>query len=374
MKPIRVALIGTGYMGKCHAMAYNNVRTVFPDLPRIELVWLCDREGEQTKATAENFGFAKHTQNWQDAVHDDSIDLVSVTTPNHLHAEISVAAAETGKHVWCEKPMAMALNDAIGMRDAVQKAGVASMVGYNYMHNPAVAQAKKLISDGRLGRVFAFHGHFDEDYLANTNLPYTWRLQSSLTGSGAMGDMMSHLISMATYLVGPVEAAFGEMTTVHKQRDKGDGTKADVLNDDITHGLLRFANGATGNITSSRVNWGWKNRFDWEVSGDKGTLWLNQERLNELHFYEVGDTEAEQGYKRILTGLGHPNYKNFSPAPGHGLGFNEQKMVELKLLLESIVESKPSYPNFDDSLAVEFIMDALTRSAKSGTWHPVGTA
>ncbi len=371
MKPIRVGLIGSGYMGKCHAMAYNSVRTVFPDMPKLELVMLCDREGEKTATTAENFGFASHTQNWEDVVSHPEIDLVSVTTPNSLHPPISIAAAKAGKHVWCEKPMSLALADSQAMCEAVKAAGVVSMVGYNYMHNPAVAQARAFIDAGRLGNVFSFHGHFDEDYLADTEMPFSQRMESSLSGSGAMGDMMSHLISKATYLVGEVDQAFGEVRIIHTARSREDGSKVTVTNDDITHALLRFKNGATGNLTSSRINWGWKNRFDWEVGGDKGTLMLNQERLNELYFYEVGAPAEEQGFKRILNGLSTPHYSNFSPAPGHGLGFNEQKVIELKHLLDGISKGEKNYPNFADSLHVEEIMHAIQQSAKAGAWAKV---
>src|SRR5215207_3531322 len=219
MKEVRIGLIGTGGMGKAHATAFNNVPLVFgnePARPKLEIV--ADVDADAVKAWANNFGFARWTTDWREIVEDSNVDVVDITTPNHLHAEMAIAAAEAGKHVYCEKPLANTSADAARIVDAVEKSGVTSIVGFNYLKNPAQAFAQQLISEGELGEITLFRGTFDQDFLADPDIPFSWRQDRKLAGTGALGDLGSHTISLAHFLVGDIAEVCGMNITRIKER------------------------------------------------------------------------------------------------------------------------------------------------------------
>ncbi len=370
MERIGVGLIGTGFMGKCHAMAYGAVKAVFGDVPFVDRVTLCDVDAKHAAKCASEFGFAKSTTNWRDLVNDPAIQLISVTSPNGMHREMAVAALEAGKHVWCEKPMALSIADAEAMTAAAAKAkGLATALGYGYLRNPALQFARKLIADGAIGEVFDFRGSVDEDYMADPQLPWSWRLTRKDAGLGTLGDLTVHLISLAQELVGDLSSLSAMVDVVHKQRPvPGSAKMAEVENDDIAHALLRFASGARGVLTSSRIAHGRKNGLKIEVHGSKGMLWLDNERMNELNLY-VADGPAEQrGFRRILSGPYHPAYDKLCPAPGHGLGFNELKVIELAELLYAAMGRPSQSVNFARGLTIEKAIHAFARSAETGSW------
>ena len=368
MDSLGIGLIGTGFMGKCHALAYAAVGTVFEVVPRPRLELLCDIPAEHAAERAAAFGFARATDDWRALVADPAVDLVAITTPNSLHAEMAIEAARRGKHVYCEKPMALSLSDAEAMAAAVREAGVKALVGYNYTRNPAVVHAKRLIEAGGIGRIVHFRGVFDEDYLADPELPHSWRMERAKAGSGALGDLASHLINMALFLCGPIRAVMGDFTTVHGSRPKPGGGRGEVDNDDTVAGLVRFARGFSGSLLSSRIAWGRKSHFAWEVHGSAGSLVFDQERMNELQLYQASGAMAEQGFKTILTGPSHPPYGAFTPAPGHGLGFNDLKIAEVGHLLRGLAGEEDLHPTFEEALATERVMDALQRSAAERRW------
>ena len=361
---VRVGLIGTGFMGKTHAHAWRNVQAVMGCKQRIDLRALCDVPRDQAEQLAEQLGFARATDDWQELVTADNIDVVSITTPNHLHKDLALAAIAARKHVWCEKPMALTLEDAEEMTAAAEKAGVKTLVGYNYIHNPAFAHAKRLIADGTIGRIVHFRGWVDEDYQADPDLPWTWRAKIADAGLGTLGDLGVHLISMAYGLCGPVESLVADMQTVHKTRPLpgGDGA-AEVENDDTATALLRFQAGFQGSISSSRSAWGRKNRLAWEVHGTKGMICFDQERMNELQLYINDGPKATQGFKTVLTGPDHPPYANFCPAPGHQIGFNDLKCVEAAELLSALDGDRRPYPDFGHAVQFEQVAHAIAASA-----------
>ena len=247
MAGIGVGLIGAGFMGKCHALALAAVGRVFGDVaaPRLEV--LCDTPAERASAMAGQWGFARATADWREVVADPGVGLVSITTPNRLHREMALAALAAGKHVWCEKPLALTLAEAEEMAAAAERAGVRTMVGYNYLRNPAFAHAKALVQGGRIGRVVHFRGMVDEDYQADPELPWTWRATLAGAGLGTLGDLGCHLVSLAVALVGPVESVLAETVTVHETRPLADGSgRARVENEDLASALVRFAGGVTG--------------------------------------------------------------------------------------------------------------------------------
>ncbi|WP_119388361.1 Gfo/Idh/MocA family protein [Taklimakanibacter lacteus] len=373
MDRIGVGLIGTGFMGKCHAMAYGAVKAVFGDVPAVDRIALCDVDKAHTTKLAHEFGFARATTDWRDLLADPSISLISVTSPNGLHREMAVAALAAGKHVWCEKPMALTLADAEAMTAAAAEAkGQATALGYGYLRNPALQYAKSLIAEGALGDVFDFRGSVDEDYMADPDLPWSWRLRAKDAGLGTLGDLTVHLVSLARELMGPIARLTAMVDVVHEERPvPGGAAKARVENDDIAHALVRFGSGARGVLTSSRVAHGRKNGLKLEVHGAKGTLWLDNERMNELNLYLAEGPPERRGFRRILSGPHHAAYGKLCPAPGHGLGFNELKVIELAELLYQVTGRPSQSVTFAKGLEIEKVIHAFARSAQHGQWVDV---
>ncbi|MCV6574724.1 MAG: Gfo/Idh/MocA family oxidoreductase [Cohaesibacter sp.] len=368
MTTLKIGLIGTGYMGKCHALAYRNAKAVFGNLPDLKLEMLCELPLDRAATFAEQFGFARHTDKWQELVTDPDIDIVSITTPNKFHKEMALEAIKAGKHVWCEKPLALTLQDAQEMTDAARTAGVKTQVGYNYLKNPIIQEAKRLIQSGAIGRLLHFRGVVDEDYQADPALPWTWRATKADAGLGTLGDLGCHLVSVAYELVGPIESLVADMQTVYPTRPMPDGNGVGkVENEDIASALLRFENGITGTFSSSRSAWGRKNHLIWEIHGDKGMLAFTQERFNELQLYQNEGPIGSQGFKTILAGPAHTPYQNFSPAAGHGLGFNELKVIELAGFLDAITKDGKAQPDFEAALEFEKVIHAIADAAKTGT-------
>ena len=378
MESIGIGLIGAGFMGKCHALAFGAVKAVFGDVPRPKLEALCEVTLAKAQDAASRFGFARATDDWRALVEDPKVDLVSITTPNALHHEMALAAIAAGKHVYCEKPMAVTLGQAEEMAAAAARSPVRTLVGYNYLKNPAVLHARALIDRGAIGRPIHFRGIFDEDYMADPSLPGTWRSLRRKAGLGVLGDMGCHLVAAALYLAGPIESVLADTRIVYSRR-YGDGEGADVPdgagdsgsepteNEDVATALVRFESGCDGSLAMSRSAWGRKNRLAWEVHGDAGMLAFDQERMNELALYQAGGPVAEAGFKTILTGAAHPPYGEFVPAPGHGLGFNDQKVVEVRHLLTGIAGDTPIHPDFAAALEIERIIYAIDESGRSGS-------
>lgn len=372
MASFGVAVIGTGFMGKCHAMAWSHVRAVFGGETEIRLEALCDTNEGLTKQRASEAGFGRAETDWRRLLDDPRIDIVSITTPNNLHREMAVAFLEVGKHVWCEKPMALTLDDAEAMTAAAATSGARSLLGYNYIKNPAIEHARKLVLDGVIGRIIHFRGQVDEDYQADENVPWSWRSRLETGGLGVLGDLTCHLVSFAHYLVGDVVQVCADIETVHKLRPvPGSKEMREVENEDIAHAMVRFESGATGVLMASRAAHGRKNMIRVEVHGTKGMIAFDQERMNELQLYVADEPAAERGFKTILTGSAHPPYGAFTPAPGHQLGFNELKVIECKHFLECIENGVEPYVNFAEGLKIEKIIHGIAASAASRSWLDV---
>ena len=370
MNEVGIGLIGTGFMGKCHALAYGAVKAVFGDVPTPRLEILCDLNEEIARRSAAEFGFARWTTDWRDVVADSAVDVVSITSPNALHLEMAEAVAGAGKAVYCEKPLALTLADGIAMAKAVDAAGVASLTGYNYLRNPALIHVKKLIDDGAIGDIIQFRGIYDEDYMADPGLPYTWRCRVGDAGTGALGDLTVHLISVARFLVGDIAQVMGEVRTVHAKRPDpaNPGQTGNVENEDQANALIRFANGVQGTIGSSRVAWGRKCYLACEIHGAAGMITFDQERMNEVRLYQNRGDKAEQGFKTILTGPVHPPFNRFNPAPGHGLGFNDLKTIEVAHLLRGLAGQETLYPTIADALHIERVIHAIIASSEHDAW------
>jgi predicted dehydrogenase len=292
---------------------------------------------------------------------------VAITTPNALHHDMALAAIAAGKHVHCEKPLALTLDQARAMESAARTAGVQTMVGYNYTHNPAFQHARRLIADGAIGTPVHFRGWVDEDYQADATLPWTWRATRAQAGLGALGDLGCHLVSLAHGLMGPIDSLIADTQIIHATRPLPDGSgTAAVENEDTASAVVRFASGAQGTLCTSRSAWGRKSRLDWEVHGTTGMLTYQQERMNELHLFQSTGPAATQGFRTILTGPAHPPYGDFVPAAGHQLGFLDLKTIEVAAFLRGIAGGPRQAPTFTDALAFEAVIHAIDSAARSG--------
>ena len=291
MKEIGIGVIGTGFMGKAHSIAYSASASVFGTglRPRLEMV--CDLSPERAQIRAADLGFSRYSSDWREVVNDPAVELISVCTPNDTHAEISIAALAAGKHVWCEKPMSTTLTDSAAMRDMAMNSSAKTIIGYNYTKNPAVTHARRLIEEGRIGRVSGFFCRYDVDNEADGSRPWSWRMSRDKSGTGANGDVLSHVISVGHYLTGStISKVVGDIAIIHQQRADADNpdSQKTVDNDDMVSALVTFANGVKGHIGASRVTWGRKCGLRWEIHGTEGTILYDQERLNELKLFYKG--------------------------------------------------------------------------------------
>jgi predicted dehydrogenase len=374
MTEIGVGVIGTGFMGKAHSIAYSASASVFGTGLRPKLEIVCDLSPQRASQRATDLGFSRYTDKWQEVVEDPAVQLVSVCTPNDTHAEIAIATLARGKNVWCEKPMSTSLADSAAMAEAAENAKAHTIIGYNYTKNPAVTHARRLVEEGRIGRISGFFCRYDVDNEADGARPWSWRMSRASSGTGANGDVLSHVISIAHFLTGSeICRVVGDMAIVHPERrdpNSPDSLK-NVDNDDMIAALVHFENGVHGHIGASRVTWGRKCGLRWELHGTEGTICFDQERLNELQLFTRGDDLAMAGFRTLLTGPQHPPYAAFLPNGGHSLGYMDVKICELHDLLSAIETGKPVWPDFQAGLKIEKVMDAVDRSALSGKWEDV---
>ncbi len=366
MHTLRLGLIGSGFMGRTHALAAHSVGLVFPQYGAPTCEILADTDAAQAADQAAALGFRRSTGDWRELVADAQVDIVDICTPNHLHYPMAKAALEHGKHVYCEKPLALSVDESRELAALAKDRGCVTLVGFNYAKNPIITMAGNLIAQGALGRIHHVRGTHIEDYLADPKRPGGWRTRQALAGLGALGDLC-HILSLTQRLVGEPVAVCADFQTVYRERPDGP-----VENEDQMHALLRFDGGAIGTIECSRVAWGRKNGLTLEISGSKGSLCFDQERQNELYFYRGGEGDP-QGFKRILLGPDQPDYAAFCPAPGHGLGFNDLKVIEMRDLLEAINGSGQSWPDFGAAARIDAVTAAMAASFDSGGWVSVNT-
>jgi predicted dehydrogenase len=372
MKTYRVGLIGSGFIGRAHAIALQEVGAVFPDVAAPACEILADRDAAQAAKSAAAMGFARSTGDWRELVADLTVDIVDICSPNYLHREMALAAIAAGKHVWCEKPLALDAAEAQEVASAAAHAGVVHLIGFNYSQNPLIRLAQSMIAAGELGKVLGFSGRYFEDYMADPAVPHSWRCERKLAGAGALADLGSHLVDMAEILLGPIDSVLATLETVHAQRRvPATGEMRSVENEDTARALVRFARGCGGSFEISRVATGFKCGLAFTVFGSNGSLSFDQERMNELRHYSAADAPGRRGFRTILAGPEHPDYAHFCPAPGHGLGINDLKVIEARNLLRAIADGAPARPGFDVGLRVQRVMDAMERSHGSGTWTKV---
>ena len=379
---VNVGLIGAGFMGKAHSLAYASMPMFFwppPCVPRRRM--LAEVDAGLARDAAARFGFETSTGDWRELVESDDIDLVDISVPNDAHAEIAIAAAQAGKHIICEKPLARTLEEARAMYEAVSAAGVVNMVAFSYRRTPAVAYAQQLIASGALGRIRNFRGTYLQDWSNDPDLPLSWRFQRAVAGSGALGDIATHVIDLARYLVGEIIGVSAQMQTYIRNRPVSEGAdqlagarkltdapRAEVDVDDEVMTLLRFDGGAVGSLEASRHAHGRKNYLTFEVHGDAGSLVFDYERRDELQVYLAEDAEDRRGFRTVFTGPAHPYGAALWPIPALGIGYGETKIIECYELMRAIAGDGDGAPDFGDGYQIARVCEAITESAESGGW------
>ena len=387
-RTLNIAMIGGGFMGKAHAMAYATMPMFFwpaPALPCRKV--LADVSEDLAADGATRFGFQESTADWREAVTRDDIDAVDIVTPNDSHAEIAIAALSAGKHVLCEKPLARSGAEAKTMLDAARKAGTVTMVAFNYRRTPAVALAKKYIEEGRIGRILNFRGTYLQDWSADPNGPLSWRFQKEIAGAGTVGDIGTHVLDFARYLSGEITAVNAMVHTYIAERplqaggldklgasDKsGGGARGVVDVDDEMVALLRFENGAVGSIEATRNAYGRNNFLTFEVHGSEGSIAFNYERLDELQVMFADDPADARGFRTVYTGPAHPNGEALWPIPGLGIGYGETKIIECHDFVSAIVTGGEAAPDFEDGWRISAIADGILESGETNRWVTLGS-
>jgi len=364
---LRIGLIGSGFMGKAHAFAYGTAAKVF-DLPfEVELHTLADASLDLAQRAASALGFAHATSDWRAMVADPAIDVVHVTAPNAFHKEMSLAAVAAGKHVHCEKPLAPRASDAREMAEAAEARGVKTQLGFNYLCNPMLALAREMIQAGELGEIRSYRGIHAEDYMTDASAPFSFR--NDPVGGGVMADLGSHALATAEFLLGPIARVMGDAVTAIPARPDGQGGMRPVTTDDVARAFLRFESGASGSVEASWIAMGRKMQHDFEVYGSKGALLFTQERFNELHFYSADDVRGRQGFRRIEAGPAHAPYGRFCVAPGHQIGFNDLKAIEMAGFLDALAGTAPEPFNFRKGLRIQELVETVLASSREERWR-----
>ena len=371
MKKLNIAMIGYQFMGKAHSNAWRQVGRFFdtPFEPVMKVI--VGRHEEKVKEAADRFGWQEHATSWEQVIARDDIDVIDICTPGDSHKEIAIAAAEAKKVVFCEKPLANTLKEAEQMLDAVKKNGVIHMICHNYRRAPAVTLAKQLIDEGQLGELYHYRGTYLQDWIVNPEFPRVWRLEKSKAGSGALGDIGSHSIDLARYLVGEITEVAGLLKTFITERPlpDGSGQKGTVDVDDAALSMLKFDNGAIGTVEGTRFATGRKNYNRFEINGSRGSVVFDLERMNELELYiEEG---PNSGFRTVLaTDAAHPYVGSWWP-PGHIIGYEHTFTHTVLDLLRAVSEQQVPTPNFEDGVQTQKVLEAIEKASESKKWEAV---
>ncbi len=370
MEKIGVGLIGTGYMGKCHALAWNAVSGVFGGKLKPELVMLAEVNEELAAARAQEFGFAGSTGNWRDLLSDPHVQIISITTPNQFHPEMAIAALEAGKHVYCEKPMAPSFEDAQKMLEVARKTGKKTFLGYNYIQNPMMRRISELLRGNEIGDVLQVRIEMDEDFMASP--ADEWGIKSgAASGFGALDDFGVHTLSLLCALELNIAKVMCHMTKPYATRKDKEGRDKPVETYDAATVLFELANGGNGTLQLNRAAWGRKGRIAVQIFGSKGSITYDQERMNEMKVYKAEGPAASQGFTTILAGPAHEPFGRFIPAPGHGIGFNDLKVIEISEILKSLQGQDSHLIDFEKGIKIEGLVHAMAKSFEQAGWVTV---
>src|SRR3954466_15923797 len=382
-RDIGVGLISVGWMGKLHTRAYQAVPSVYPELGlRPRLVSAADTSADRVEYAKDVLGYERGTTDYHEVLADPDIDVVSICAPNMLHREMGIAAAKAGKPFWIEKPVGRNAQETGEVAAAAREAGVATSIGYNYRHAPAVEHIRKLVADGTLGRITNIRSVFLNGYAAEPKGALSWRFQQEFAGSGAMGDLLSHVADLVQYVVGPITEVTALSTIVHPQRPIlpmgtgthfaviEDGELGDVENDDYAAVLARFGSGAVGTLEVSRVVVGPQCGLALEVYGTEGAASWNFERMNELQL-ALGRGGPHAGYTTVLGNPHLGDYGRFQPGPGNSMGYDDLKVIEARKFLVAVTGGDAGACTIDDAQSASEVVSAAVASAASDSWVKV---
>lgn len=368
MKEIHIGLIGAGWMGKAHTTAFHNAKMIFgDDMPVFEMV--SDVNEEQVKNFAQKMGYKRYTTNWMDIITDPMIDLVDIATPNCMHFEMAKAALEHGKHIFCEKPLSLSAEQSRILADMAKEKNVVNYCGFSNIMNPANQYVKELIQSGKLGKIMRVHATYDQDMLLDPEIPIAWRHINKFAGSGALGDLCSHLLSVFQMILGDIDEVIGVDSIVIPERPIKAGLKElqKVENDDIITFLIKYKNGIIGDISSSRVATGRKNYFYYEIQGTEGTVVYNLERMCEVQVYFKADADRDNGrdcgFRTVLLNPEHEGFKYFQPAGGIAIAFDDMKTLQAHTLMQAL-HGKDYICNFEMGAKVDGIINAVLKSRR----------
>lgn len=381
-KTLRVGMVGYRFMGKAHSNAWRQAPRFFPLKAHLELHTICGRDANAVQTARAQLGWQNASTDWRDVVESPLIDIVDINTPNDSHAEIAIAAAQNGKHVLCEKPLALTVKQAEQMLAAVQKAKVVHMVCHNYRRIPAIVQAKKMLAEGALGKIYHFRARYAQDWPADPEFPLVWRLQKGVSGTGAHGDINAHIIDLARFLIGEFSEVCGLLHTFIPERPlpddnaKGAGLAAKaarkmgkVTVDDASLFIGRFENGAIANLEATRMALGRKNHITIEINGSKGSLYFDFEDMNRLKYFSNDDPKDRQGFRDILVTKGgvHQYFGSWWPE-GHIIGYEHTFIHTIVDFVNACVDGKSVQPTFEDGVKNQRVLEAVEKSATSGKW------
>ncbi|WP_405536829.1 Gfo/Idh/MocA family protein [Streptomyces antimycoticus] len=378
-----VAVVGFGWMGRVHTQAYVRLPHHFPQLSvRPELVAVADEVPGRAEEAAGRYGFATAVRDWQEVAADPRIQAVSIAAPNFLHREIGIAMARAGKHIWIEKPVGLTADDARAVAAAVAEAGVQGAVGFNYRNAPAVQTARAMIGAGEIGTVTHARVRLFSDYAAHPEAALTWRYERARGGSGVLGDLASHGVDLARFLLGEIDTLTADTAVFVPERARPTGATAGharatggelgpVENEDYVSCLLRFASGARGVLEACRVSVGEQNTYGFEIHGTKGAVFWDFRRMGELGVSH-GTAYQDQPVSTVYIGPGHGEYAAFQPGAANSMGYDDLKVIEAYQFVRSIAEGTAYGATLDDAVNSATVLDAMARSAERGTWVSPG--
>ena len=383
-REVGIGLLGVGWMGEVHSASYRRVPVHFPECEaRARLVVAADEVEERARAAAAKLGYERWTTDWRAVVADPEVEAVSICAPNFLHREMALAAAEAGKHFWGEKPLGALPEDTVAIAAAAEAAGVRTTVGLNYRHPPAVRHARRLLVDGALGEPNHFRMQFLASYSANPRGALSWRFSRRLAGHGILSDLGSHAIDLAQFLLGPIVRTSATSAILIAERPRvppGTGTHFSVVdgeaemgpveNEDWTAALVEFESGLRGTIELSRVTVGAEARYTFEVNGARGAVRWDFERMGELDVYLPLET-GDRGYARVVVGPEHPDFARFQPGHGIAMGYDDLKVIEAHLFLQSIADGRDREPGVREIASAARVLAAMARSFESDRWEDV---
>jgi len=376
MKPLNIGMVGYGFMGRTHSNGYIQAPHFFDLEYKPVLKAVCARNKDKAQAFADRWGYESVETDWKEMLKRDDIDAIDVCTPNNLHKEISIAAAEAGKMVLCEKPLSMNTAEGEQMCQAVEKAGVANMVWYNYRRVPAVSLAKQLIDEGRLGRIFHYRANFLQDWTISSEVPQggaaTWRLDAEAAGSGVTGDLLAHCIDTAIWLNGNITDVSAMAETFVKERTHAEtGKKQPVTIDDACTFLCHFDNGSLGLFESTRYARGHKALYTFEINGENASIRWDLHDLHRLEYFDHRDDSIIRGWHDVHVSDGDQPYMGNWWVPGLNIGYEHSFIHQVADFLKSLEDGKPIEPSFRSALETQRVCDAVLQSASERAWRNV---